>query len=74
MFFCRLTVTHGSIKFSVSNIFALLCVQLVDEQLPCLETRSNLLVAPPLAYGEQFEDVYEVVLVLDDREQFTSRG
>ncbi|KAK4372077.1 hypothetical protein RND71_007461 [Anisodus tanguticus] len=46
----------------------------VDEQLPCLETRSNLLAAPPLANGEQFEDVYEVVLILDDREQFTSRG
>lgn len=51
-----------------------LCVQIVDEQIPCLETRSNLLAAPPLANGEQFKDVYEVVLILDDREQFTSRG
>ncbi|OIT34672.1 PREDICTED: crossover junction endonuclease MUS81 isoform X1 [Nicotiana attenuata] len=57
-----------------SNTLRACSSNLVDEQLPCLETRSNLLVAPPLAYGEQFEDVYEVVLVLDDREQFTSRG
>lgn len=55
-------------------MFVQLCVQLVDEEIPCLEIRSNLLAAPPLANGEQFKDVYEVVLILDDREQFTSRG
>ncbi|KAL3348367.1 hypothetical protein AABB24_021831 [Solanum stoloniferum] len=45
-----------------------------DEQIPCLEIGSNLLAAPPLANGEKFKDVYEVVLILDDREHFTSRG
>lgn len=57
-----------------SNALRACSSTLVDEQLPCLETRSNLLAAPPLANGEQFKDVYEVVLILDDREQFTSRG
>ncbi|MCD7450171.1 hypothetical protein HAX54_003952 [Datura stramonium] len=57
-----------------SNTFRACSSTLVDEQLPCLETRSNLLAAPPLANGEKFKDVYEVVLILDDREQFISRG
>ncbi|KAM3358272.1 crossover junction endonuclease MUS81 [Capsicum galapagoense] len=57
-----------------SNALKACSSTLVDEQLPCLETRSNLLAVPPLANGEQFKDVYEVVLILDDREQFTSRG
>nr|GFD50522.1 crossover junction endonuclease MUS81 [Tanacetum cinerariifolium] len=26
---------------------------------------------PPLAFGDRFEDAYEVVLILDDREKFT---
>ncbi|XP_060217477.1 crossover junction endonuclease MUS81 isoform X1 [Lycium barbarum] len=57
-----------------SNALRACSSTLVDEQLPYLETRSNLLAVPPLANGEQFKDVYEVVLILDDREQFTSRG
>lgn len=65
---CRADFAH------CSNTFRACSSTLVDEQLPCLETRSNLLAAPPLANGEQFKDVYEVVLILDDREQFTSRG
>lgn len=66
---------HRKIRlFSVFNLFVQLCVQVVDEQIPCLEIRSNPLAAPPLANGEKFKDVYEVVLILDDREQFTSRG
>ncbi|KAE8686654.1 Crossover junction endonuclease MUS81 [Hibiscus syriacus] len=34
----------------------------------------NVLSIPPLSFGERFEDVYEVILILDDREQFTSQG
>lgn len=34
----------------------------------------NVLTMPPLLVGERFEDVYEVVLILDDREQFTTQG
>ncbi|KAL5543669.1 hypothetical protein UlMin_007453 [Ulmus minor] len=30
----------------------------------------NVLSVPPLCFGERFEDVYEVILILDDREQF----
>lgn len=33
----------------------------------------NVLTMPPLLVGERFEDVYEVILILDDREQFTTR-
>lgn len=29
---------------------------------------------PPLSFGERFEDVYEVILILDDREQFATQG
>lgn len=36
-----------------------------------LEAKSNVFSMPPLTLGDQFEDTYEVVLVLDDRERFT---
>lgn len=36
-----------------------------------LEAKSNVLSMPPLTLGDRFEDVYEVVLILDDREKFT---
>nr|XP_034921709.1 crossover junction endonuclease MUS81 isoform X3 [Populus alba] len=42
-----------------------------------LDTNMNVLSLPPLSSGERFEDVYEVILILDDREQFAiqcSRG
>ncbi|CAN8229882.1 unnamed protein product [Cochlearia groenlandica] len=29
---------------------------------------------PPLTFGETFEDAYNVILILDDREQFTNKG
>lgn len=38
------------------------------------ETKSNELAEPPLSFGERFEDTYEVILVLDDREQFATQG
>ncbi|PWA82101.1 restriction endonuclease, type II-like superfamily protein [Artemisia annua] len=36
-----------------------------------LEDKSNILSMPPLSFGDRFKDVYEVVLILDDREKFT---
>lgn len=36
-----------------------------------LEAKSNVLAMPPLTFGDRFEDTYEVVLILDDREKFT---
>ncbi|XVE99858.1 hypothetical protein REPUB_Repub03eG0237700 [Reevesia pubescens] len=38
-----------------------------------LGANMNVLSIPPLSFGERFEDVYEVILILDDREQFTSQ-
>ncbi|VFQ61428.1 unnamed protein product [Cuscuta campestris] len=38
------------------------------------ETKSSMLSMPPLMHKERFEDVYDVILVLDDREQFVSQG
>jgi len=34
----------------------------------------NILSVPPLSFGERFEDAYEVILILDDREQFATKG
>ncbi|CAL1353432.1 unnamed protein product [Linum trigynum] len=34
----------------------------------------SVLSMPPLGVGERFEDLYEVLLVLDDREQFATHG
>lgn len=34
----------------------------------------SVLSMPPLSFGERFEDVYEVILILDDREQFATQG
>ncbi|CAK9147489.1 unnamed protein product [Ilex paraguariensis] len=39
-----------------------------------LEAKTNVLAMPPLMFGERFEDVYGVILILDDREQFATRG
>ncbi|XP_043811838.1 crossover junction endonuclease MUS81 isoform X3 [Manihot esculenta] len=39
-----------------------------------LEANLNILSMPPLSLGERFEDVYEVILILDDREQFAIQG
>nr|XP_043617761.1 crossover junction endonuclease MUS81 [Erigeron canadensis] len=36
-----------------------------------LEAKSNVFSMPPLTFGDRFEDTYEVVLILDDREKFT---
>lgn len=38
------------------------------------ESRPNTLALPPLAFGENFGDVYEVILILDNREQFATQG
>lgn len=38
------------------------------------ETKPNSLAIPPLAFGENFGDVYEVILILDNREQFAMQG
>ncbi|KAL1822592.1 hypothetical protein ACET3Z_009370 [Daucus carota] len=35
---------------------------------------SNVLTVPPLSFGEAFEDAYNVILILDDREKFTMQG
>ncbi|KAA8537298.1 hypothetical protein F0562_027015 [Nyssa sinensis] len=39
-----------------------------------LEANMNVLPMPPLGFGERFEDAYEVILILDDREQFATQG
>ncbi|KAJ4980125.1 hypothetical protein NE237_010905 [Protea cynaroides] len=36
------------------------------------ESNLNALAMPPLGFGERFEEVYDVILILDDREQFTN--
>ncbi|KAJ4842727.1 hypothetical protein Tsubulata_046051 [Turnera subulata] len=42
----------------------------LDGLLPSVNTLSM----PPLSLGERFEDVYDVILILDDREQFAVRS
>ncbi|XP_057978414.1 crossover junction endonuclease MUS81 isoform X2 [Malania oleifera] len=42
--------------------------------MDCLEANINVLSLPPLRFGEKFEDVYEVMLILDNREQFATQG
>ncbi|KAK1431401.1 hypothetical protein QVD17_07860 [Tagetes erecta] len=34
------------------------------------EAKSNVLSMPPFTFGDRFEDTYDVVLILDDREKF----
>ncbi|XP_051144554.1 crossover junction endonuclease MUS81 isoform X2 [Andrographis paniculata] len=38
------------------------------------EAKSHGLALPPLVFGEKFGDVYEVILILDNREQFATQG
>ncbi|GMH27026.1 hypothetical protein Nepgr_028869 [Nepenthes gracilis] len=37
-------------------------------------TKRDVLRIPPLGFCEKFKDVYEVIMILDDREHFVSRG
>ncbi|KAK9283618.1 hypothetical protein L1049_011868 [Liquidambar formosana] len=39
-----------------------------------LEANMNALTMPPLSFGQRFEDAYEVILILDDREHFATQG
>ncbi|RDX83056.1 Crossover junction endonuclease MUS81 [Mucuna pruriens] len=39
-----------------------------------LVSKMNILNVPPLSLGERFEDAYDIILVLDDREQFATQG
>ncbi|EPS67943.1 hypothetical protein M569_06830 [Genlisea aurea] len=38
------------------------------------EYKTNALAMPPLTPGEKFSDIYGVILILDDREQFATQG
>ncbi|KAL2337113.1 hypothetical protein Fmac_011559 [Flemingia macrophylla] len=37
-------------------------------------SKMNILNVPPLSLGERFEDAYDIILILDDREQFATQG
>ncbi|ESW21004.1 hypothetical protein PHAVU_005G033000 [Phaseolus vulgaris] len=39
-----------------------------------LVSKINILNVPPLSFGERFEDAYDIILILDDREQFATQG
>ncbi|WJX30848.1 Crossover junction endonuclease mus81 [Trifolium repens] len=39
-----------------------------------VKSQMSILSVPPLSLGERFEDAYEVILILDDREQFATQG
>ncbi|CAA7048797.1 unnamed protein product [Microthlaspi erraticum] len=39
-----------------------------------VEGITNVPRLPPLTFGETFEEAYEVILILDDREQFATKG
>ncbi|XP_038892705.1 crossover junction endonuclease MUS81 isoform X2 [Benincasa hispida] len=39
-----------------------------------VKANMNILSMPPLSFGEKFEDSYNVVLILDDREQFANHS
>ncbi|XVE90775.1 hypothetical protein DITRI_Ditri20bG0104100 [Diplodiscus trichospermus] len=56
------------------NLFTLRACSSFGASLDGLEADMNVLSIPPLSFGERFEDVYEVILILDDREQFISQG
>lgn len=38
------------------------------------ERVTNISCLPPLKFGDSFGEVYEVILILDDREQFATKG
>lgn len=38
------------------------------------EGHRNTLAIPPRRFGEEFKDVYDVILILDDREQFAKNN
>ncbi|KAB1224923.1 Crossover junction endonuclease MUS81 [Morella rubra] len=50
------------------------CCPVQKSRMDGLEANMNILSMPPVSFGERFEDLYEVILILDDREQFATQG
>ncbi|KAK4285421.1 hypothetical protein QN277_002121 [Acacia crassicarpa] len=68
------SASYGNIPSfgSPNKSFALRACSSSDHAMP--KSKVNGLSLPPLSLGERFEDVYEVILILDDREQFATQG
>lgn len=59
-------------NLKVSNFFLIMKVSPVNK-ISCacvVEETVNILAMPPHRFAEKFEDVYDVILILDDRENF----
>ncbi|EYU42967.1 hypothetical protein MIMGU_mgv1a003030mg [Erythranthe guttata] len=49
-------------------------ISITDDHIAAPQSKPNTLPMPPLAFGEKFGDLYEVILILDNREQFATKG
>ncbi|XP_011655894.1 crossover junction endonuclease MUS81 isoform X2 [Cucumis sativus] len=47
---------------------------IIESRRDSVKGNTNILSMPPLSFGEKFEDCYNVVLILDDREQFAKHS
>ena len=45
---------------------------ITESRKDVVKENTNILSMPPLSFGEKFEDAYNVVMILDDREQFAN--
>ncbi|KAL9281762.1 putative ERCC4 domain, restriction endonuclease type II [Arabidopsis thaliana] len=66
---CSSSISHALNACSSSLFF--LVTKLASDGTEGVATIPRL---PPLRFGEAFEEVYDVILILDDREQFATKG
>ncbi|XP_052172060.1 crossover junction endonuclease MUS81 isoform X2 [Diospyros lotus] len=76
---CRGALRANSALVTAQSSFALRACSSTDYRVhkqgsDGVEANINILAMPPLRFGESFEEAYDVILVLDDREQFATQG
>ncbi|OVA11675.1 ERCC4 domain [Macleaya cordata] len=73
---CRQTIGKGSLASSstcvVEDVGMFFFIKSLNSE--GLDANMNALMMPPLKFGERFMDVYDVILILDDREHFAKNN
>ncbi|PQP97307.1 crossover junction endonuclease MUS81 [Prunus yedoensis var. nudiflora] len=68
------TVSRKKKSFDIPQLYIEKSHPVPKSRSDGFKASSNVFSLPPLSFGERFEDAYEVILILDDREQFATRG
>ncbi|CAB4269174.1 unnamed protein product [Prunus armeniaca] len=68
------TVSRWKKSFDIPRLYIVKSHPVPKSRSDDFKASSNVFSLPPLSFGETFEDAYEVILILDDREQSATQG